>query len=116
LQEKNCPAPAAKHDPLPKLEPTGTAADAVADGKEEEGAIQPNIFEVGEINAIRSRAFLRRQIGMAGSFVAGGVAQPPAAGEGLKLVGRSLPRGPSGKAARKLGARARSGSLFLVGT
>ena len=45
-----------------------------------------------------------------------GVAQPPAAGEGLKLVGRSLPRGPSGKAARKLGARARSGSLFLVGT
>ena len=43
---------------------------------------------------------------MAGSFVAGGVAQPPAAGEGLKLVGRSLPRGPSGKAARKLGARA----------
>ena len=40
---------------------------------------------------------------MAGSFVAGGVAQPPAAGEGLKLVGRSLPRGPSGKAARKLG-------------
>jgi len=49
-------------------------------------------------------------------FVAGGVAQPPAAGEGLKLVGRSLPRGPSGKAARKLGARARSGSLFLVGT
>jgi len=29
---------------------------------------------------------------MAGSFVAGGVVQPPAAGEGLKLVGRSLPR------------------------
>lgn len=56
------------------------------------------IFEVGEINAIRSRAFVDRLAWRrARSFEARG----SAARRRRRFSSRSLPRGPSGKAANK---------------
>jgi len=67
-----------------------------------------HIFEVGEINAIRSRAFVDRLAWRRRRREGQWFSRPPPE----KVSSRSLPRGPSGKASNK---RDLGRSLFLIG-